>query len=444
MKHLMCRAVVVPTVVGAAALLLTGGAILLPGHNEPAGSSVVRTGASGSPAASRDPLIAGVQRTQGRLRQEPGNADLWATLGSAYLQVGRISADPTYYPKAQSAFARSLTLQREGNVAAMAGMGQLAAARHDFAGALRWGHQALAVDAYSTVAYGVVADAATQLGDYPAARAAIQRMLDLKPGVSSFTRGSYDLEIHGNVAAARAALNRALVDSLSPADVAFCRYYLGELAFNSGDLEEAATQYAQGLRADPSSTQLLAGRARLAAIRGQRAAAIADYTAVTERVPLPQYVLEFGDYLASIGRGGDASRQYAVLRTEQQLFAANGVLDDLLPAEFESDHGSPAGALRHAQAEWSRRHSVLVADALAWALHKNGRDSEALQFAATANRLGWRNATFAYHRGMIESALGQRAAARADLTEALRINPYFSFLQAPIARRALASLTGHS
>lgn len=443
MKHLVRRAVVVPVVVGAAALLLAGGAILLPGHNEPASSSPGDSSASG-PVGSRDPLIAGVQRTQGRLRQEPGNADLWATLGAAYLQVGRISADPTYYPKAQSAFARSLTLQPDRNVAAMAGMGQLAAARHDFAGALRWGHQALAIDAYSTVAYGVVADAATQLGDYPAARAAIQRMLDLKPGVSSFTRGSYDLEIHGDVVAARAALNRALVDSLSPADIAFCRYYLGELDFNSGDLKDAAVQYAQGLRADPSSTQLLAGRARLEAVHGQRGVAVADYTAVTERVPLPQYVLEFGDYLASIGRNGDAARQYAVLRTEQQLFAANGVLDDLLPAEFDADHGNPAGALRHAQAEWSRRHSVLVADALAWALHKNGRDSEALQFAATANRLGWQNATFAYHRGMIESALGQRAAARADLTEALRINPDFSFLQAPIARRALASLTGHS
>ncbi|MDQ6874249.1 MAG: hypothetical protein M3042_04175 [Actinomycetota bacterium] len=444
MKQLVRRAVVLPAVVGAAALFLAGGAILLPGHNAPAGSSVVDSSSAGSPAGSRDPLIAGLERTQGRLRQEPGNADLWATLGSAYLQVGRITADPTYYPKAQAAFARSLTLQAARNVAAMAGMGQLAAARHDFARALRWGHQALAVDAYSTVAYGVVADAATQLGDYPGARAAIQRMLDLKPGVSSFTRGSYDLEIHGDVGAARAALNRALVDSLSPADVAFCRYYLGELSFNSGDASDAAAQYAQGLRADPSNTQLLAGRARLEAIRGQRAAALADYTAVTERVPLPQYVLEFGDFLTSIGRAADAARQYALLRTEQQLFASNGVLDDLLSAEFDADHGNPAGALRHAEAEWSRRHSVLVADALAWALHKNGRNSEALRLAAIANRLGWRNATFAYHRGMIESALGQRAAARVDLTEALRINPNFSFLQAPIARRALASLTGQS
>ena len=43
---------------------------------------------------------------------------------------------------------------------------------------------------------------------------------------------------------------------------------------------------------------------------------------------------------------------------------------------------------------------------------------------------------------MIELALGQRAAARADLAEALHINPRFSFLWASRARSALAALGG--
>ncbi len=430
----------VAAVVGGAALLLVGGAIFLPGdrpaRESPSGSSAT--------SGSTDPTLVAIARTQARLRQAPGNWDLWASLGSAYLQAGRISADPTYYPKAEAAFTRSLALHGGDNVAAMAGRGQLAAARHDFAGALSWGRRAQAIDSYNSVVYGVIADALTQLGDYPGARAAVQRMLDLKPGVSSFTRASYDLETHGQVGPARDALNRALSDSLSPVDIAFCRYYLGELAFNSGDARQAAVEYALGLKADPTSTQLLAGRARIEAARGEQAAAIADYTTVSERVPLPQYVLEFGDYLSTIGHRREASQQYAVLKTEQKLFAANGVLDDLLSAEFDADHGSPASALQHARAEWNRRHSVLVADALAWALHANGRDAEAVPYTRMANRLGWRNATFLYHRGMIEKSLGQRSVARADLTAALRINPYFSYLQAPIARRTLAALGGRS
>jgi len=44
------------------------------------------------------------------------------------------------------------------------------------------------------------------------------------------------------------------------------------------------------------------------------------------------------------------------------------------------------------------------------------------------------------HRGMIESALGLTRAARTDLASALRINPWFSPLQAPVARAELSRL----
>ena len=102
-----------------------------------------------------------------------------------------------------------------------------------------------------------------------------------------------------------------------------------------------------------------------------------------------------------------------------------------------ADHGSATAAVRHAEAEWKRRKSVIVADALGWALHRAGRDREALGYAVRANRLGWRNAGFRYHLGMIELSLGRSADAHRDLTDALKINPYFSVLQAPVARRAL-------
>jgi Flp pilus assembly protein TadD len=76
-------------------------------------------------------------------------------------------------------------------------------------------------------------------------------------------------------------------------------------------------------------------------------------------------------------------------------------------------------------------------DALAWALHVNGRDREALGYARLAARTGYRNALFRYHRGMIEKSLGDRAAARRSLAGALRLNPRFSEMHAPKAREAL-------
>src|SRR4029079_9298719 len=110
-------------------------------------------------------------------------------------------------------------------------------------------------------------------------------------------------------------------------------------------------------------------------------------------------------------------------------FEANGVNVDLEVALFSADHGLDlADGLGAARAECSRRQSVQVADALAWQLHANGRDREALGYANKALALGTRNASFHYHRAVIEEALGRRDAARTDLVAALDINPSFSTL----------------
>ena len=67
-----------------------------------------------------------------------------------------------------------------------------------------------------------------------------------------------------------------------------------------------------------------------------------------------------------------------------------------------------------------------------------------LTYARRANGLGYRNALFRYHLGMIERSLARTADARRDLAAALRLNPHFSFLHAPLAKAALASLGGTS
>ena len=66
--------------------------------------------------------------------------------------------------------------------------------------------------------------------------------------------------------------------------------------------------------------------------------------------------------------------------------------------------------------------------------------AEALALADQALRLGTPNALFHFHRGMIDQALGDTAAARQDLSRALAINPHFSTLHAPAATEALAGL----
>ncbi|QNA70641.1 tetratricopeptide repeat protein [Streptomyces sp. So13.3] len=305
-----------------------------------------------------------------------------------------------------------------------------------------WADQAVTGNPYAWAAYGALADALTQLGDDQGAEAAVQRMLDLHPSTASFTRAAYILELQGRTEEAAQALRRGLEDASNPADEAFCQHYLGELAFNTGATTPALQRYRKALALDPSFTAALAGAARAEAALGQSDRAVTDYRTAISRVPQPQYVLELGELLESLGRPTEARAQYLVLEAEQKLFAINGVVDDLNLGQYQADHGNPRLAVTLLTAEWGRRRSVLVADALSWALHRAGQDAQALPLAREANRLGWRDATVRYHRGVIEQSLGDDQPARTDLAGALAANPVFSPLHAPDARARLARLEG--
>jgi len=158
---------------------------------------------------------------------------------------------------------------------------------------------------------------------------------------------------------------------------------------------------------------------------------------VVASVPLPQYLIEAGEYLQSIGHTAAAQQDYTLFDAENALFTSNGVQLDTDPTLFCADHGQPAKALAAGQVGITMRPFLEMDDAYAWALHVNGLDAEALSWSNKATATGMRNALFAFHKGMIENALGQTEVARTDLTAALAINPHFNPLQVPVARATL-------
>jgi tetratricopeptide (TPR) repeat protein len=96
--------------------------------------------------------------------------------------------------------------------------------------------------------------------------------------------------------------------------------------------------------------------------------------------------------------------------------------------------------LAQVQEEIHIRRDIYGWDLLAWALHRAGRDREALPAMAKALALGTEDASLFYHMGTIQRALGQRVAARRYLARALAVNPSFHPTQARDARAALEAL----
>lgn len=434
------RARVAGAIVVGALLVVGAGAVLKPEDGSPS-TAQARPRAVSQVGPGQD-LGAAIKQSQDRLRRLPADWNGWAELGMAYIQQSRITADPGYYARAEGALKRSLEVRPDGNAPALTGLGALAAARHDFTAALTHAQRAATIDPYLAAAHGVTADALIELGRYPEAYQAVQRMVDTRPDTASYTRASYAWELRGDTARARTALEQALAVAPSGADAAFALFYLGELAFNAGDLKTAAARYAEGSLRAAEYLPLTAGRAKVLAAQGKQKEAVAAYRTVVARLPQAGYVGELGDLLAATGDKAGAEEQFALVRAGQQLLGRNGVDTDLELALFDADHGAAAAALAGAQKAYGKRKSIFAADALAWALHANGRHAEALRYARDAVAIGTRSALLQYHLGMIEAALGQNDAARQHLAQALATNPHFSTQHAPLAKAKLAALGG--
>lgn len=398
--------------------------------------NAVRPGAR-LPGASLDQTIASLQA---RLDDLPGDYVSWATLGLAYVQQARITVDPTYYGRADGALARSLEEGGDDNYLAFAGLSALASARHDFATGREFAEQGLEINDFSAILYGALSDAQIQLGLYDEGFASIDRMLELSPDTASLTRASYAAELLGDMERATELMQRALDDAPNASDRAFASFYLGELKFNAGDPNGALGDYNRAVEAAPDEPALLAGKAKAEAASGQVLTALGHYAEVVERAPDPSYVTAYGRLLESLGRDAEAQQQYRVVEATLALFAAEGVAPDAAPVLFEADHGDVDEALAQSEVGVEQRPFIAMYDARAWALHRAGRDVEALDAIERALDLGTPYASYHYHAGMIHRALGNDDRALEELRRAMEINPTFDPIDAPIAAETIAAL----
>jgi tetratricopeptide (TPR) repeat protein len=388
------------------------------------------------------PTQAEIGRLLAAVAANPDDATSQVDLGFALLQRIRETADPSLYAPAQAAFeaARALT---PDDALVYVGIGGLQLGKHRFADALDTGRKAAALSPTLASARAVVVDALVELGRYDEADEAAGEMLALRSDLTTLARVSYLAELRGKLGVALGGMRLAAkAPGLAPENTAFADALLGNLLVYSGDPSAAADEYRAALTLVPNHGPSIAGQGRLAVGAGKLDEAIALFQRAADIVPLPEYVIALGDAQTAAGKTDDAKHSYALARAEIQLFQATGVIVDLDLALFEADHGDPSRALQLAEVAYKATPTVRAADALAWAFHRLGRDSEAGKLSDEALRLGSIDPILRYHAGAIQAALGDARNARRNLQLALATDPGFSATGAAEARRLLASLGG--
>ncbi|HVL98949.1 MAG TPA: tetratricopeptide repeat protein [Egibacteraceae bacterium] len=394
-----------------------------------------------APTAART-LEARVASLERAVEADPADLESWQALGVAYTQRALEVGDPAFYELAGRALDRADGLDRE-HAATLLARGHLALALHDFAGAREYGERARRLRPHSAEVLGVLVDAAVELGDYDAAARHLQDMLDLRPSLPALARTSYLRELHGDLAGAVKAMQRAeSAGSGSAFDVATVRALLGNLHFMGGDLPAAEAAHVRALEAAPGLVAAEVGLARVEAARGDTGAAIERLTAVVDRFPQPDAVILLGDLHARAGDHELAREQHALARVIARLQEDAGQNVDLELALFEADRGEdPERALELARRAYDARPAnVYAADVLAWALLRAGRAEEAVAPMEDALRLDTADPLVRFHAAEVFAATGDTDRARNELAMALERNPWFSVAHHERARELAGRL----
>ena len=430
---------------GAAAAGLTAAAVLLGGalrDSSSASPAPLRTTAKAPTGAQLQAGFATgntselVARLQASLRANAYDVNSLDSLGLAYQQRARETGDPSYYTKSDEALHRALRLAPR-DLYATSGLGSLALSRHRFRLALVLGRRAHAISPTTARNYGVIGDALVELGRYREGFRAFDTMAGMRPDLSSYARISHARELIGDVPGAISAMKLAIDSAAGQGEAeAWTHVQLGKIYFNVGRFAAAGAEATRALQVFPDYAYALDVLARAEAARGRYRAALARENEAVNRIPLPQYVSTLGDLYRVTGQARQAGRQYALIHVIERLLVANGVQTDLETALFDVDHGIRLHAsLALARAAHRERPSIDGDDVLAWALERTGHCGEAQRYSRRALRLGTLDALKMFHRGMIERCLGNRVEARTWFARALRLNPQFSLLWAPVARR---------
>ncbi len=370
-------------------------------------------------------LIATVQKN-------PEQFDAWILLGRAWVQKARQTSDPGYYDSADAAAVSALALKPEHplglNLRGMVLMND-----HRFADAKALMEKAMQKDPDDVLALGVLADALLELGDFAAAAAATQKMVDLKPNLASYARASYLRWLQGDPTAAKEIIRHAMDAGRGARDkepFAWVTVEAAKLFWYEGDLDGVDAGLQMALQAFPDYPPALALSAKVALARGKAAEAAVLAQKSYSLAALAETAWVWAEAAAAAQNEAEAKEALQKLERlgqqgERRVLAAYLAAKNIRLEE----------ALTLVQTELKTRRDLNTLDTHAWVLYRLGRHAEAKTQIDAALASGVREPGLLFHQGAIQLALGD-AKGRETIAQALKLSPYFA--DAAEARALLA------
>jgi tetratricopeptide (TPR) repeat protein len=368
-------------------------------------------------AFAATPAETAMERAQAEIAKHPDHAPYYNALAMAYARRARETSDVQYYAKAEETLRRSFALAPD-NYEGLKTQAWLQLGRHEFAKALETATKLNKKTPDDVMVYGYLVDANVELGNYKAAVAAAQWMLDLRAGnIPGLTRAGYLRELHGNLPGALDLMQMAYgsTPSAETEDRAWLLTQMAHLNFVGGDLSKAE-MYANGaLGVFPDYHYALGTLAQVRIAQKRYDDAVTLLGKRYAAAPHAENLYALAEALELAGRTDESSKAFAEF--ERKSLAETNLADNSnheLIAYYVDHARQPAKALEVAKREVERRKDVFTLDCYAWALAANGEYEAANAQIQTALQVGVKDPKILSHAGFIAGHLDQAGKAKMD------------------------------
>ncbi len=445
LSHILIPAALCMAIVGGAISLLSARAVdpVVSLSGSLSSAEAVLAALPRAPEASReDRAWQAMEAAAAKVKLAPLKSAAWVQLGDAIAQLQRSTGWDQLLGNAQEVYREALRLQ-PNQAAAFAGLAWATGGRHEFAVSISWARLAIAADAGCAEAYGVLGDAQVELGDYATAMDSYQTMMDLRPDLSSWSRGAHLLWLMGEGTRAQWLLRKALAAGAPFAEnTAWCRARLAMMQYHEGALLAAVETLKPVLMVGCRNRHVLLAGSRLAAAQGLYVEAERLLKVVLSGGGQGQLevLIGLGELAEAQGEVMEAGEHYAAAEGRYLENQKMGSHDHMVMARYYANHERQLPEALRLIEEHKDSVNITDADTVAWVYHKCGQAEKAIVAMKRALRHGTPDAELHYHAGVLAAAVGDRPAAQRHLLKVQGLQPNFHVIHGGRALEAMKAL----
>ena len=370
------------------------------------------------------------------LKQEPTDIKANLALAALFIQEARASGNHMYYDAAALKHINRVLAGDTSNFNALVFKSLIYLSQHHFAEGLQTAKKAQKINPYNAYVYGLMVDANVEMGNYDSAVANADKMVSVRPDLTSYSRISYVREILGDYPGAVEAMRMA-VTAGGPGDenTEWTRVQLAQLYEKTNNFAKADTLYQSSLNLRPNYPFAIAGLGRVALAAKDYNKAIAYFERADSFIVDNSIKEELVDAYRLAGQQ-DKANKVADQLIESLTKDANAGNQDENIGHYGDKELAYAylkvnkvdKALDHAMLEYNRRpENIDVNETVAWVLYKKGDYAKALPYIKTALKTQSKNPILLSRAALIFSKAGDPKQAQALLQKTTISNPYVGF-----------------